>query len=597
MIKTIKKYLSGSLNAFILSAIFGLSIHSVYADEITNTNNYLPNGKYRLFGNGRGEVQNIHNNIHLHGQLTQQAGNLQIETRLYQGNLSYEQHFNNHGHQVHSPFSNTAQRNFSAKKGSIVQGGATLTDLSVTGYEIHPADAYDGEQGGGYPVPTGARDEYLYEVNGKEVGVKVLALDKLPNKTDDNQLLRQAGIDPAPYNKPQNSDDRTQIQRLSGVGGNTHNSAYSHLSDINRNGYSWDNAEIRQPESFLYYPEQHKKYDNVVFNTVPIVYEIPSASTRLTDEYGNIITVSKYSAKVDNNPRKNNKNSVMTTVVPEVIVTRSPYDRLNEANSNYGKSTARKNSNGLQSKGNDDSQTDYDNPPIFGYLDDDYGDDDLFYYQTTDNYYGNSFVGYNDDYDPYPLDTDALNALNIDDENNAYPINSPYGLAYYSHQNEQNSENSWWEYFIPGYGDYLSFKEAENGWDYFLATAGIVWKPARGAKIVSKGSKAGKAVDKADDAVGAGSKAAGKNKSQIDNGTIYVDSKGNAIPTPKGGSISGSPDGKFIQVRDQNGKLTGARIDGGHNSASHPDPRAQTGHAHVPGVTNNDGTPWLPIKQ
>ncbi|MCI3220293.1 polymorphic toxin MafB class 3 [Neisseria meningitidis] len=79
-------------------------------------------------------------------------------------------------------------------------------------------------------------------------------------------------------------------------------------------------------------------------------------------------------------------------------------------------------------------------------------------------------------------------------------------------------------------------------------------------------------------------------------GTIYVDSKGNAIPTPIGGYITGSPDARFIQVRDSNGNLTGARIDDAHHANTHQDPRALTGHAHVPGVTNDDGTPWLPIK-
>jgi hypothetical protein len=82
-----------------------------------------------------------------------------------------------------------------------------------------------------------------------------------------------------------------------------------------------------------------------------------------------------------------------------------------------------------------------------------------------------------------------------------------------------------------------------------------------------------------------------------ENGTIFVDSKGNAIVTPPGGRITGSPDGKFIQARDANNKMTGVRKDGGHNPANHPDPRAQQPHGHVPGVTNSDGTPWLPIKQ
>jgi len=81
------------------------------------------------------------------------------------------------------------------------------------------------------------------------------------------------------------------------------------------------------------------------------------------------------------------------------------------------------------------------------------------------------------------------------------------------------------------------------------------------------------------------------------NGTIFVDSKGNAIPAPLGGSITGSPDGRYIQARDANGNPTGVRIDGGHSPKTHTDPRALGPHGHVPGVTNADGTPWLPIKQ
>ena len=49
-------------------------------------------------------------------------------------------------------------------------------------------------------------------------------------------------------------------------------------------------------------------------------------------------------------------------------------------------------------------------------------------------------------------------------------------------------------------------------------------------------------------------------------------------------------------ARDAAGKPTGVRIDGPHNPAKHPDPRAQAPHGHVPGVTNLYGTPWLPIK-
>jgi hypothetical protein len=79
-------------------------------------------------------------------------------------------------------------------------------------------------------------------------------------------------------------------------------------------------------------------------------------------------------------------------------------------------------------------------------------------------------------------------------------------------------------------------------------------------------------------------------------GTFYVDRKGNVIPTPPGGGIQGSPDGRFIQAKDASGNSTGVRIDGPHHPAKHSDPRALAPHGHVPGVTNPDGTPWLPIK-
>ena len=113
--------------------------------------------------------------------------------------------------------------------------------------------------------------------------------------------------------------------------------------------------------------------------------------------------------------------------------------------------------------------------------------------------------------------------------------------------------------------------------------------------LVPLAGDAGKAVLKhGDEAAKIGRKLASEQKGA---GTIYVDSKGNAIPTPPGGKIEGSPDGRFVQAKGPDGQPTGVRIDGGHKPSTHPDPRAQQPHGHVPGVTNADGTPWLPIKQ
>jgi RHS repeat-associated protein len=83
----------------------------------------------------------------------------------------------------------------------------------------------------------------------------------------------------------------------------------------------------------------------------------------------------------------------------------------------------------------------------------------------------------------------------------------------------------------------------------------------------------------------------------VEDGTeIVVTPDGNAIPVGPGEKVTGSPDGKWVQVRDPNGNPTGTRIDQGHKPSTHPDPRAQKPHGHRPGVTNPDGTPWLPAK-
>ena len=76
------------------------------------------------------------------------------------------------------------------------------------------------------------------------------------------------------------------------------------------------------------------------------------------------------------------------------------------------------------------------------------------------------------------------------------------------------------------------------------------------------------------------------------------DAEGNIIPVPAGHRLGGSKDGKYLELKDEKNEPTGLRKDGkGHPvGPKHPnDPRAWEPHAHVPGITNPDGTPWLPI--
>jgi len=82
----------------------------------------------------------------------------------------------------------------------------------------------------------------------------------------------------------------------------------------------------------------------------------------------------------------------------------------------------------------------------------------------------------------------------------------------------------------------------------------------------------------------------------VKNRVFAVDSYGNAIPVEPREQLTGSPDGRFLQVKAADGSPTGMRLDGPHNSMRHTDPRALQPPAHIPGITNEDGTPWLPIK-
>ncbi len=80
----------------------------------------------------------------------------------------------------------------------------------------------------------------------------------------------------------------------------------------------------------------------------------------------------------------------------------------------------------------------------------------------------------------------------------------------------------------------------------------------------------------------------------VDSPVNVVTPGGDVFDLEPGESMTGSSDSKWLQVRDDTGEPTGERLDDGH--PSHADPRAQAPHIHVPGITNPDGTPWLPAK-
>ncbi|QIM62163.1 hypothetical protein A1D29_01920 [Pasteurellaceae bacterium Orientalotternb1] len=143
--------------------------------------NFEPGGKYSLFNNIRGKVGDRTGNVGIAPIYHQHLGNLEMEKIGLSGKIGFVAHFSDHGYDEHSPFDNYDSRSASDEKGSVLQG-FTLYKLDWTGHEHHPADGYDGPQGGGYPSPKGARDIYTYDISGIAQRIK---LNSRPSVNDD----------------------------------------------------------------------------------------------------------------------------------------------------------------------------------------------------------------------------------------------------------------------------------------------------------------------------------------------------------------------------------------------------------------------------
>ena len=177
------------------------------------TRNFEPGGAYNLF-KLRGTVTNRKNNIQIVPFVNQRIGGLQIEQAAVGGNVTYTAKFSGHTHDEHGPFANYNSKTLDpVTKGSALLG-FTSYKFNISGTEVHPADAYDGEQGSGYPAPTGARDEYTYSLGGQAHSVSVVPID----------------------------DNRSTQQRLFDRFGNAYNTVTNGVSD------AWNQAKTHNPD-------------------------------------------------------------------------------------------------------------------------------------------------------------------------------------------------------------------------------------------------------------------------------------------------------------------------------------------------------------
>lgn len=177
-----------------LVALFALLFtHSTQANSLVNDpfirqhidkSTFEPGGQNHLFGSARGAVADRKGDIYIIPTASIKAGGVNIDQALIAGYYEYNARFGGHEHDEHAPFANSSSRQKTAQEG--IQG-VDFTSLSMQwkGIELHPADAYDGEQGSGYPAPTGARDEYSYAVSGNAIGARISFND---NRTTQDRL-------------------------------------------------------------------------------------------------------------------------------------------------------------------------------------------------------------------------------------------------------------------------------------------------------------------------------------------------------------------------------------------------------------------------
>ena len=183
------KKFSAIVKVFLISILLSVNC---FADDFRYPESYMPGGEYRLFGSGRGAVSNLTGEYHETGNFAVNAGNIAINNSSYKGHYEYQQDFSDHG-----SLRATANPSWFESKTSVehlnttTEEGLKLSAVYIKGREIHPTDGYDGPQGGGYPEPTGARDEYSYKFKANVTTIKVVSLEKINNALPEDRKITQ----------------------------------------------------------------------------------------------------------------------------------------------------------------------------------------------------------------------------------------------------------------------------------------------------------------------------------------------------------------------------------------------------------------------
>ena len=179
-----------------LCAVLIIMANFAYANDLTKTENYYPDGKDGIgsrFARKNPTIEKVKNNVRLTVH-SYDNGPIHMDIHKYGGGIYFERRFEDHPLSEHGGWSRPpVTQQVNDFHGSIENGKLGVTNAKIYGVEMHPNDAYDAKDGGDHPY-----DIYTFTVDGESRYTSIREVEKpkplptppnnpnQPNKNGDN---------------------------------------------------------------------------------------------------------------------------------------------------------------------------------------------------------------------------------------------------------------------------------------------------------------------------------------------------------------------------------------------------------------------------
>ncbi len=247
-------------NIFISAAILPVLVLTCFAPSLraqdittdplvqqqTDRANWEPGGKYwpSNFQN-RGAIVQRGGNVATTLTSKQNVGGFSNQTANISGQWTYTINLTAyHPSNVHSPFNtiNSASDSVSNAEGSVT------VNMSWDGAMVHPANGYDGAQGGGYPPPDFARDDFTFTIAGLATGAYPISVQEQQQSQSPEQqwqppqYQQRRPVDPRPTSDGRNAQTGQTANELSRQQGN--NPTSYRQTELGRLGGGLSKADV-----------------------------------------------------------------------------------------------------------------------------------------------------------------------------------------------------------------------------------------------------------------------------------------------------------------------------------------------------------------